>query len=60
LISIRTINWGSSGGPLFDASGRVIGVTGIIVSPTGGNVGLGFAAPSAIVSRDALSDAPGP
>ena len=40
------INRGSSGGPLFDRSGRVIGVNTAIFSPTGGNVGIGFAIPA--------------
>jgi serine protease Do len=40
------INQGNSGGPLFDASGRVIGVNSAIYTPTGGNVGIGFSNPS--------------
>ena len=40
------INRGSSGGPLFDRSGRVVGVNTAIFSPTGGNVGVGFAVPA--------------
>ena len=40
------INRGSSGGPLFDRSGRVVGVNTAIFSPTGGNVGIGFAVPA--------------
>lgn len=40
------INSGNSGGPLFDSSGRVIGVNTAIFSPSGGNVGIGFAIPS--------------
>ncbi|EXJ15518.1 DegQ family serine endoprotease [Imhoffiella purpurea] len=45
------INRGNSGGPLFDTSGRVIGVNTAIYSPTGGNVGIGFAIPAETVSR---------
>jgi serine protease Do len=40
------INRGNSGGPLFDAEGRVIGINTAIYSPSGGNVGIGFAIPS--------------
>ncbi|MDT9600146.1 trypsin-like peptidase domain-containing protein [Sphingosinicella rhizophila] len=40
------INSGNSGGPLFDAYGRVVGVNTAIVSPSGGNVGIGFAIPA--------------
>ena len=40
------INQGNSGGPLFDAAGNVIGVNSAIVSPSGGNVGIGFAIPA--------------
>ena len=40
------INRGSSGGPAFDAQGRVIGVNTAIYSPNGGSVGIGFAIPS--------------
>jgi len=39
------INSGNSGGPLFDASGSVIGINEQIVSESGGNQGLGFAVP---------------
>ena len=40
------INRGNSGGPLFDMSGKVIGVNTAIYSQTGGSVGVGFAVPS--------------
>jgi serine protease Do len=45
------INRGNSGGPLFDASGRVVGVNTAIFSPTGGSVGIGFAVPSSVAER---------
>jgi serine protease Do len=40
------INKGNSGGPTFDISGNVVGVNTIILSPTGGSVGIAFAIPS--------------
>jgi serine protease Do len=43
-----SINQGNSGGPLFDLDGKVIGINTAIFSPTGGNVGLGFAVPAEI------------
>jgi len=45
------INRGNSGGPLFDATGDVVGVNTAIFSPTGGNVGIGFAVPSSVAER---------
>jgi len=41
-----SINPGNSGGPLVDLDGKIIGVNGAIYSPSGGNVGIGFAIPS--------------
>ncbi|HUL80564.1 MAG TPA: Do family serine endopeptidase [Gammaproteobacteria bacterium] len=40
------INFGNSGGPLFNVSGQVIGINTAIYSPNGGNIGIGFAIPS--------------
>jgi S1-C subfamily serine protease len=40
-----SINPGNSGGPLLDAQGRMIGVTTMIYSPSGGSIGIGFAVP---------------
>ncbi|MBA8666947.1 Do family serine endopeptidase [Holosporaceae bacterium 'Namur'] len=44
-----SINRGNSGGPMFNMKGEVIGVNTLILSTTGGNIGIGFAMPSAIV-----------
>ena len=41
-----SINLGNSGGPLFNVKGEVIGINMMIASPTGGNIGIGFAIPS--------------
>ncbi len=43
------INRGNSGGPLTDTEGKVVGINSVIVSPSGGNIGIGFAIPSNIV-----------
>jgi serine protease Do len=40
------INFGNSGGPLFNVTGQVIGINTAIFSPNGGNIGIGFAIPS--------------
>lgn len=39
------INMGNSGGALIDAKGRLIGVNSAILSPSRGNIGIGFAVP---------------
>ena len=39
------INMGNSGGALVDAKGRFVGINSAIVSPTRGNIGIGFAIP---------------
>jgi Do/DeqQ family serine protease len=40
-----SINPGNSGGALIDLDGRLMGINTAIVSPAGGNVGIGFAVP---------------
>ncbi len=43
------INPGNSGGALVDMNGRLIGINRMIVSPSGGSTGIGFAIPSNLV-----------
>ena len=43
-----SINPGNSGGPLFNTAGEVVGVNAAIFSPSGGNIGIGFAVPSSL------------
>src|SRR3984893_9980113 len=45
-----SINRGNSGGPLFNLDGDVVGVNTLIISPTGGSIGIGFAVPSKTVA----------
>ncbi len=45
------INHGNSGGPLFDADGRVIGINAQIQSTSGGGEGVGFAVPIDLARR---------
>jgi len=52
MIYVQTdasINPGSSGGPLVDLQGRLVGINTLIATEAGGHEGLGFAAPSNIV-----------
>jgi serine protease Do len=52
MIYVQTdasINPGNSGGPLVDVQGRMVGLNTLIASHSGGDEGIGFAAPSNIV-----------
>ena len=46
LQTDAAINHGNSGGPLFNMSGEVIGMTSVIFSPDPASAGVGFAEPS--------------
>jgi serine protease Do len=45
------VNRGNSGGPSFNLDGEVVGMNTAIVSPSGGNVGIAFAVPAALVKE---------
>jgi serine protease Do len=52
MVYVQTdasINPGNSGGPLVDSQGRLVGLNTLIMSASGSNSGLSFAAPSNIV-----------
>jgi serine protease Do len=52
MIYVQTdasINPGNSGGPLVDVQGRMVGLNTLIATQSGGDEGIGFAAPSNIV-----------
>ncbi len=46
-----SINPGNSGGALVNLRGELVGINTMIFSPSGGNVGIGFAIPSAITTE---------
>ena len=52
LIQIdAALNPGTSGGPLLDSAGRLIGVNTAIYSPSGASAGIGFSVPVDTVNR---------
>ena len=53
------INQGNSGGALVNVQGELVGINSQILSPSGGNIGVGFAIPSAMarsVSSQLMQD----
>lgn len=46
-----SINPGNSGGALINLNGELVGINTAIYSPSGGNVGIGFAIPSSLAQR---------
>ncbi len=46
-----SINPGNSGGALVNLRGQLVGINTMIFSPSGGNVGIGFAIPSNLISE---------
>jgi serine protease Do len=53
LQTDAAINRGNSGGALVSASGELIGINSQILSPSGGNIGIGFSIPSNM-ARDVM------
>lgn len=45
-----SINPGNSGGALIDLNGKLVGINSAIIAPAGGNVGIGFAIPTAVAN----------
>jgi len=50
-----SINPGNSGGALINSAGQLIGINSAIISKSGGNVGIGFAIPTNMVTMVATS-----
>ncbi|MFA5908784.1 MAG: DegQ family serine endoprotease [Vicinamibacterales bacterium] len=46
LQTDAAINQGNSGGALVNGAGELVGINSQILSPSGGNIGIGFAVPS--------------
>jgi len=46
-----SINQGNSGGPLINMEGKAIGINSVILSTSGGNIGIGFSIPSNMAKK---------
>ena len=51
LKTHAAINQGNSGGALVNARGELVGINAMLTSPTGSNIGYGFAIPTTIVNK---------
>jgi serine protease Do len=51
LQTDAAINMGNSGGPLINMKGEAIGINSTILSPSSGNIGIGFAIPSNMAKK---------
>jgi serine protease Do len=55
LQTDAAINMGNSGGPLINMKGEAIGINSTILTPSAGNIGIGFAIP-ANMAKKVISD----
>jgi serine protease Do len=46
-----SINQGNSGGPLIDMQGKAVGINSVILSTSGGSIGIGFAIPANMAKK---------
>jgi serine protease Do len=51
LQTDAAINMGNSGGPLINMKGEAIGINSTILTPTSGNIGIGFAIPTNMAKK---------
>ncbi len=51
LQTDAAINMGNSGGPLINMKGEAIGINSTILTPSAGNIGIGFAIPSNMAKK---------
>jgi serine protease Do len=51
LQTDAAINMGNSGGPLINMKGEAIGINSTILSPSAGNIGIGFAIPTNMAKK---------